>query len=133
MCHLLKSLPRDSLIKCIATGAIEVPQVRGTQVSYLRLTINRRKMTRLGVSLATVKTAIKASGADLEKRPVNDKRIETLWKKRGKTIAALRKIVIRNRDGNPIRLSDLVEVEISKTESHIMRKGPPSQKPAKSP
>jgi len=100
-----------------AEGVAEVASVGGFVKQY-SVVIDPRRLQALGISLGSVRTAIKSSNIDVGGRTVELSETEFVVRGRGyiKTLGDLEQIVVKIDRGVPVLLRDVARVELSPDE-----------------
>ena len=106
---------RFGLIK--AEGVAEVASVGGFVKQY-SVVIDPRRLQSLGISLAKVRDALRASNIDVGGRTVELAETEFAVRGRGyvKSIADIEQIVVKTERGVPVLLRDVARVELTPDE-----------------
>ena len=106
---------RFGLIK--AEGVAEVASVGGFVKQY-SVVIDPRRLQSLGISLAKVRDALRASNIDVGGRTVELAETEFAVRGRGyvKSIADIEQIVVKSERGVPVLLRDVARVELTPDE-----------------
>ncbi len=100
-----------------AEGVSEVASVGGFVKQY-SVVIDPRRLQSLGISLASVRTALKSSNIDVGGRTVELAETEFVVRGRGyvKSLNDLEQIVVKNDRGVPVLLRDVARVELTPDE-----------------
>ncbi len=95
------------------SGVAEVATVGGFEKNY-QITVNESKLVEQELSIGDVVKAIKANNEDRGGRIILENGYEQIIQAIGytKSINELASIVIKNRDGNPLKVSDVATVDI---------------------
>ena len=95
------------------SGVSEVATVGGFEKNY-QITVNEAKLVEQELSIGDVVKAIKANNEDRGGRIILENGYEQIIQAIGYTKSPdeLASIVIKNRDGNPLKLSDIATVDI---------------------
>ncbi len=103
------------------TGVGEV-EIGGGSLPAVRVEIAPFALNRYGVSLEDVRAAIESANANRPKGVVEDpgRRFQIYTSTGGRTAADYRQLVAAFRDGAPIRLSDVAEVDDSVADTRTM-------------
>ena len=106
---------RFGLIK--AEGVAEIASVGGFVKQY-SVVIDPRRLQSLGISLAKVRDALRASNIDVGGRTVELAETEFAVRGRGyvKSIADIEQIVVKSERGVPVLLRDVARVELTPDE-----------------
>jgi Cu(I)/Ag(I) efflux system membrane protein CusA/SilA len=106
---------RYSLAK--AEGVAEVASVGGFVKQYA-VVIDPRRLQALGISLPSVRAALKASNTDVGGRTVELAETEFVVRGRGyiKSLSDLEQIVVKNDRGVPVLLRDVARVQLTPDE-----------------
>ena len=100
-----------------AEGVAEVASVGGFVKQYA-IVVDPVRLRAQGVSLATLREAVRSSNLDVGGRTVELSEFEFMVRGRGylKSIADIENIVLRSERGVPLRLSDVARVELGPEE-----------------
>jgi copper/silver efflux system protein len=100
-----------------AEGVSEVASVGGFVKQY-SVVIDPRRLQSLGISLGSVRTAIKSSNSDVGGRTVELSETEFVVRGRGyiKSLSDLEQIVVKSDRGVPVLLHDVARVELAPDE-----------------
>src|SRR5690242_14414760 len=100
-----------------AEGVAEIASVGGFVKQY-SVVIDPRRLQSLGISLAKVRDALRASNIDVGGRTVELAETEFAVRGRGyiKSITDLEQIVVKNERGVPVLLRDVARVELTPDE-----------------
>ena len=106
---------RFGLVK--AEGVAEVASVGGFVKQY-SVVVDPRRLQALGISLAKVRDALRASNIDVGGRTVELAETEFAVRGRGylKSLADLQQIVVKSDRGVPVLLGDVARIELSPDE-----------------
>ncbi|NVO16146.1 MAG: efflux RND transporter permease subunit [Rhodoplanes sp.] len=100
-----------------ATGVAEVASIGGVVKQY-NVVVDPRRLRGLGISLADVREAIRASNTDVGGRSVELSEFEFMVRGRGYITGTgdIEKIVLKAEGGTPVLLRDVARVEIGPDE-----------------
>ncbi len=100
-----------------AEGVAEVASVGGFVKQY-SVVIDPRRLQSLGISLSTIRTALRSSNIDVGGRTVELAETEFAVRGRGyiKSLSDLEQIVVKNDRGVPVQLRDVARVELTPDE-----------------
>ncbi len=100
-----------------AEGVAEVASVGGFVKQY-NIVVDPLRLRALGISLSTVRDAVRASNQDVGGRTLELSEFEFMVRGRGyiKTTADIENIVLKTSQGIPLRLKDVARVEIGPDE-----------------
>ena len=100
-----------------AEGVAEVASVGGFVKQY-NIVVDPLRLRALGISLSTVRDAVRASNQDVGGRTLELSEFEFMVRGRGyiKTTADIENIVLKTSQGVPLRLKDVARVEIGPDE-----------------
>jgi Cu(I)/Ag(I) efflux system membrane protein CusA/SilA len=100
-----------------AEGVAEVASVGGFVKQY-NVVVDPQRLRTFDISLAKVRDAVRASNMDVGGRTVELSEFEYVVRGRGylKSLADLRKIVLKNDGGTPVLLQDVARVELGPDE-----------------
>jgi Cu(I)/Ag(I) efflux system membrane protein CusA/SilA len=100
-----------------AEGVAEVASVGGFVKQYA-IVVDPVRLRAQGVSLATLREAVRSSNMDVGGRTVELSEFEFMVRGRGylKSIADIENIVLKSERGAPLRLSDVARVELGPDE-----------------
>ncbi len=100
-----------------AEGVAEIASVGGFVKQY-NVVVDPQRLRTFDISLAKVRDAVRASNMDVGGRTVELSEFEYVVRGRGylKSLADLRKIVLKNDGGTPVLLQDVARVELGPDE-----------------
>ena len=100
-----------------AEGVAEVASIGGFVKQY-NVVVDPRRMRGLGISLQTIRDAIRASNADVGGRTVELSEFEFMVRGRGylKGISDIEQLVLKVDGGTPVLLRDIARIEIGPDE-----------------
>ncbi len=100
-----------------ATGVAEVASIGGFVKQY-NIVVDPRRLRAQGISLATVRAAVRSSNMDVGGRTIELSEFEFMVRGRGylKSIADIEDIVLTTEQGVPLRLRDVAHVEVGPDE-----------------
>lgn len=100
-----------------AEGVAEVASVGGFVKQY-SVVIDPRRLQSLGISLATIRTALRSSNIDVGGRTVELAETEFAIRGRGylKNLSDIELIVVKNDRGVPVQLRDVAQIELTPDE-----------------